>query len=77
VTRTSPSLSFSLPGVPPPNVQVELGDGESPTEITQRLHTVIIEPDERTVTLFWRGTLALLTGPHDVRHIEVAPALPP
>ena len=74
VTRTSGSLSFSLPGVPPPRVRVELGDGTTPADVPLRLDTVIIEPDARTVTLLWRGTLALLTGPHDVQHVEVAPS---
>jgi hypothetical protein len=64
-------LHFALPGVPPPAVRVGLVDGE-PHIVALNLDTVIIEPDEHRVMLLWRGNLALPTGPHDVRTIEVS-----
>jgi hypothetical protein len=61
-------LSFYLPGIAPPVVQVALADSEAQT-VPMTLDTVIIEPDDRRVVLFWRGNLGLRTGPHDVREI--------
>ena len=63
-------LHFALPGVPPPPVQLELLDGRTEA-VPLNLDTVVIEPDERRVTLLWRGHRALRTGPHDVRRIDV------
>jgi hypothetical protein len=63
-------LHFTLPGAPPPPVEIEQIDGKAqPVELN--LDTVIIEPDERRVMLLWRGHLALRNGPHDVRRITV------
>lgn len=63
-------LALSLPGLPPPDVAVTLRDAE-PTPLPMALDTVIIEPDERRLTLLWRGHLALGKGPHDVGAIYV------
>jgi hypothetical protein len=64
-------LSFSLPAIPPPTVRVGVVDAE-PRAVALNLDTVIIEPDERRVILLWRGNMALRTGPHDVRTVEVS-----
>jgi hypothetical protein len=64
------TLTFSLPGLPPPTVRVSLVDGED-KELVLDLDTVIIEPDDRRVVLLWRGNLVLRTGPHDVSAVEV------
>jgi hypothetical protein len=69
VTPRGP-LSFLLPGVPPPAVRVSVRGGAD-RQLETRLDTVIVEPDEMRVMLFWRALLALPTGPHDVRAIEV------
>jgi hypothetical protein len=61
-------LPFTLPGLPPPIVQVTLSDGQ-PQTVALALDTTIIEPDERRIMLIWRGHLALRTGPHDVREV--------
>jgi hypothetical protein len=59
---------FQLPGIAPPAVQVTLVNGPA-RPVPMVLDTVIIEPDDRRVLLFWRGYLALRTGPHDVREV--------
>jgi hypothetical protein len=61
-------LSFALPALPPPTVKVTLTDG-APQPVAMALDTVILEPDDRRVVLFWRGHLPLRTGPHDVRQV--------
>jgi hypothetical protein len=61
-------MSFALPGLPPPAVQVSLSDGP-PQTVAMALDTVIIEADEKRVMLLWRGHLALRTGPHDVKEV--------
>lgn len=65
-------LSFGLPGVPAPAARVVLIDGGAPEDVALNLDTVIIEPEHRRVVLLWRGMLALTSGPHDVREIEVS-----
>jgi hypothetical protein len=69
-------LSFALPGAEPPAVRVGLRDGAD-QRLETNLDTVIIEPDEMRVLLFWRAHLTLRTGPHDVGAIEVTAALHP
>jgi hypothetical protein len=64
-------LSFSLPGIVPPVVQVTLTNGPA-QGVPMALDTVIIEPDDRRVMLLWRGNLVLRTGPHDVRKITAS-----
>jgi hypothetical protein len=61
-------LSFSLPGIAAPAVQVTLANGPAKS-VAMALDTVIIEPDDRRVVLLWRGHQVLRTGPHDVREI--------
>jgi hypothetical protein len=65
------TLSFTLPGTPPPGVRVVLTSG-SEQHLTTNLDTVIVEPDDMHVLLFWRAHIILRTGPHDVAAIEVA-----
>jgi hypothetical protein len=65
------TLSFKLPAVPPPRVEVALDQGPR-RPIALALDTVIIEPDQRRVLLLWRGNLALRSGPHDVRAIDAS-----
>lgn len=61
-------LSFALPGLPPPMVQVTLTQGV-PQPVTMAFDTLIIEPDEKRVQMLWRGNLTLRIGPHDVRSV--------
>jgi hypothetical protein len=70
VTATG-GISFTLPGVPPPCARVALRSGGD-QRLETVLDTVIIEPDEPRVMLFWRAHLPLPSGPHDVTAIEVA-----
>jgi hypothetical protein len=63
-------LSFSLPGIAPPTVQVMLASGPAQA-VPMALDTIIIEPDDHRVMLLWRGHQVLRTGPHDVREITV------
>ena len=78
VTGATPgggTLSFSLPGQPPPAVGVVLKDGTQHRLVTN-LDTVIIEPDERRVLLLWRTHVPLRSGPHDLVAIEVSGEAP-
>lgn len=61
-------MSFALPGLAPPMVQVTLSDG-GPHPVAMAFDTLIIEPDEKRVQMLWRGNVALRTGPHDVRTV--------
>jgi len=67
-------LSFSLPGIGPPRVQVHLSTVGPPTDVPLNLDTVIVDADDQRVLLLWRGHLALRIGPHDVRAIEISEA---
>lgn len=62
-------LAFTLPSVPSPQVEVGLRRG-STAQVPLALDTIIIEPDERRVILFWRGHLSLKTGPHEVLEVR-------
>lgn len=65
------SLSFRLPGVAPPRVEVEhvgRGDADVPTS----LDTVIVDTDGGKLSLLWRGQLAV-REPTAVRSMRVAP----
>lgn len=64
-------LSFALPGLPLPAVQVTLAGG-APQAVPMAFDTLIIEPDEKRVQMLWRGNLVLRTGPHDVRSVVVS-----
>jgi hypothetical protein len=72
VRPSGAALSFALPGVPPPSVRVVVVDGGDAKSLPMNLDTVIIEPDDGRVVLLWRGNVALRTGPHDVREIELS-----
>jgi hypothetical protein len=65
------TLSFSLPGVPPPTVTI--APLRTPDQnVDLALDTVIIDADERRVYLIWRGSLVLRSGPHDVGSIAIS-----
>lgn len=70
--RPEGALSFTLPGVPTPQVRVELANGGPARDITLNLDTIILEPDDRRVILMWRGNLALPQGPHELRTIQIS-----
>jgi hypothetical protein len=61
-------LTFALPGIGPPVVQIRLADGP-PQAPAMALDTVIVEPDAHRVLLLWRGNVVLRTGPHDVKEV--------
>jgi hypothetical protein len=64
------TLSFTLPGVPPPSLLLALRDAPD-VRLETNLDTVIIEPDAQRVTLFFRALHTLRSGPHDLKAIEV------
>jgi len=64
------TISFNLPGVPPPTCRVELKGGQDVT-LETKLDTVVINTDEKLLFLVWRAYTPLRTGPHDVVTIEV------
>ena len=55
ILNASPSgrISFSLPGVPPPQCRVEL-QGRRDQHLQTQLDTVIINTDENLLFLIWR-----------------------
>ncbi len=73
ITNVTPSgsLSFRLPGVPPPECDVEFKGGRREV-IPTNLDTVIINTDENLVFLLWRAHLAVREGPHGVKAIRVS-----
>jgi hypothetical protein len=68
-------MAFSLPGVPPPVCVVQLR-GNQRRALQTTLDTLIVDADERTVTLLWRAHIGLRNGPHDIVAVEVLPELP-
>ncbi len=64
------TLSFNLPGVPPPECRVQLV-GRRDEQVPMSLDTVIINTDEDLVLLLWRGHLAVRNGPHDVVSVQI------
>jgi len=70
------TLSFALPGVVPPRVRAHLSTAAAPADVPLNLDTIIVDADDRRVLLLWRGRLALRTGPHDVRAIEISETAP-
>jgi hypothetical protein len=64
------TLSFNLPGVPPPECRVQLV-GRRDAVVQTNLDTVIINTDEDLVLLIWRGYIPLRNGPHDVVSIQI------
>jgi len=69
------TVRFALPAVPPPAVRVALHSGDE-QRLTTNLDTVIIDSDERRVLLLWRACAPLVTGPLDVKAIEVLERAP-
>jgi len=72
VENASPrgTISFNLPGVPPPECRVQLV-GNRDVRVETKLDTVIINTDEDLLILIWRGHLAVRNGPHDVVSIQI------
>jgi hypothetical protein len=72
VVGASPSgrVDFNLPGIAPPQCMVELR-GRRRVAPPAHLDTVIVDMDERVLTLMWRSHLPVRNGPHDVLSIEV------
>jgi hypothetical protein len=64
-------LGFRLPGVPPPVVRVSLVRGADHRPPVN-LDTIVVDLDDRVLTMTWRACLALPAGPHDVRAIEIS-----
>lgn len=56
ITNVTPDgpIRFDLPGIPPPSVQLNDRDN-GPEDIEMKLDTVIVNMDERTVQIIWRG----------------------
>jgi hypothetical protein len=65
------TLSFNLPGVPPPQCRVQLV-GRQDAQIPMLLDTVTINTDEDLLLLLWRGYLPVQNGPHDVVSIKIS-----
>jgi hypothetical protein len=63
-------LSFSLPGVRPPECRVQLV-ARPDALVKTNLDTVIINTDEDLLMLIWRGFLSVRNGPHDVVSIRI------
>ncbi len=79
VVNASPRgrLAFSLPGLPPPRVEVELR-GRRQETLPLALDTVVVDTDEEIVVLTWRAHLAVRNVPADVAAIRVVvEGLPP
>lgn len=74
VANASPrgSLSFRLPGMPPPQCGVVLRDGKVQAQHAQ-LDTVIVDTDEDRVLLLWRAAFLLPRRIHEVRSVRVRP----
>jgi hypothetical protein len=68
-------MAFSLPGVPPPVCVVRLR-GNKRCALQTTLDTLIVDADDRTVTLLWRAHIGVRNGPHDILAVEVWPELP-
>ncbi len=72
VTPDGTRLQAVLPGWTPPSCKVVLGQG-APVVLSAVLDTVLIQADDRTVTLLWRASLPLPRGPHAVVALELPP----
>ncbi|MCA9706816.1 MAG: DUF2169 domain-containing protein [Myxococcales bacterium] len=64
------TLGFTLPGIPPPAVRVSLAQAVD-HRLSAVLDTLVVDLDDRRLTMLWRACLPLPEGPHDVRAIEV------
>jgi hypothetical protein len=67
----TPQLTFSLPGLAAPTVDVRLKNGRVITLQTV-LDTVIVNTDDMLLFLHYRCKHSLPNGPHDVSEIDVA-----
>ena len=68
-------VQFPLPGVPAPVCMVELR-GRKRVRLQTALDTVIVDMDQRVLTLMWRSHLPVRNGPHDVVSVELLPDAP-
>ena len=66
------TISFDLPGLPPPECRIHLKGGRD-SIVQTNLDTVIINTDDALVLLIWRGYIAVRNGPHDILSIQVRP----
>jgi hypothetical protein len=64
------TISFNLPGLPPPECRVQL-TGKRDVRVETNLDTVIINTDENLLLLIWRGYIPVRNGPHDVVSIQI------
>jgi hypothetical protein len=64
------TISFNLPGLPPPECRVQL-TGRRDVRVETNLDTVIINTDENLLLLIWRGYIPVRNGPHDVVSIQI------
>jgi hypothetical protein len=64
------TISFNLPGVPPPECRVQL-IGRRDALVTTNLDTVIVNTDEDLLILIWRGYLPVRNGPHDIVSMQI------
>lgn len=64
-------LAFTLPGVPAPQIHIQLR-GREDVHLPTNLDTVIINTDENLLLMLWRTNLVLRSGPHDVVAIRVS-----
>jgi hypothetical protein len=73
VSGVSPAggVSFRLPGVAPPRVEVEHA-GRADAAVATVLDTVILDTDEGKLSLVWRGEL-VVREPTAVRSIRIVP----
>jgi hypothetical protein len=64
-------IAFNLPAIPPPECLVALR-GRKRILLDARLDTVVVDTDDRTLTLLWRSHVAVRNGPHDVLSVGVS-----
>ena len=69
-TTPSPRVGFYLPGVPPPACEVIVRNRPD-TPVRTNLDTIIVNTDDRTVTILWRGYTPIPDGPHNVAAVRV------
>lgn len=66
-----PTLDFELPGLPDPYLHVQSRTG-SQTRALCELDTIVIDTDDMVLTLFYRASLPVATGVHDVDKIGLS-----
>jgi hypothetical protein len=64
-------ITFNLPGIPPPECLVALR-GRNRISLDAQLDTVVVDMDDRRLTLLWRSHVAVRNGPHDVLSVGVS-----